>query len=431
MSEKLAILGGQPIRKQPLPAYNTIGSEEKRAVNEVLDSGELSGFVAGYTDAFWGGRCVRALEAEFKRYFDVSYAVAVNSATSGLHCALSATGIGPGDEVIVSPYTMSASATTILMTGAVPIFADVDLDTYCLCPESVEKNLSPNTKGIVAVNIFGHPAELDALRQIADRHNLFLIEDNAQAPDAAYKGKKTGTIGDAGVFSFNRHKTMQCGEGGVVITNNDQLAFKAACMRNHGEVLVGPMGVKDIVNTIGVNYRMTEIEAAIALIQFRKLPALNKRRIELAEQITRGLSELDGLEAPMIKPECSHVYYFYAIKYDEAKTGLSRDLFAKAVTAEGFNLRPGYVQPLYREPVFQKKICFGSSGHPFIANSRIDEIDYSPRNFPNTEQLQNEKLLITNIIYEPLTTHDMDQFVGACRKVLNGKEQLIESLDDE
>ena len=160
---ELAILGGEPVRSGNLPSYNTIGDAEKRAVMEVLESGDLSGFVAGSTEQFWGGRKVKELEAAFREYFDVKHAVAVNSATSGLHAVLSATGLGPGDEIITSPYTMAASATSALMCGAVPIFADVESDTFCLDPISVEANISNNTKAIVAVNIFGQPANLSEL----------------------------------------------------------------------------------------------------------------------------------------------------------------------------------------------------------------------------------------------------------------------------
>jgi len=428
MTNSLAILGGVPIRNEPQPAYNTIGAAEREAVLEVLESGELSGFVAGPINEFWGGRKVQELEKAFCDHFGTKYAIAVNSATSALHCAVSAMGVGPGDEVIVSPYTMSASATCILMTGAVPIFADIDPDTFCLTPNAVEAAISPNTRGIVAVNIFGHPADLDALREIADRHGLFLIEDNAQAPDANYRGRKTATIGDAGVFSFNRHKIMQCGEGGVLVTNDKRIAFKAAAMRNHGEVAVEGMGYEDdLVNTIGVNYRMTEMEAAVALCQFEKMERLNAERIELAERISRGLKDIPGIQAPKVADGCSHVYYFYVMKYNASVTGIPRDLFARAVQAEGFYIRPGYVRPLYLEPLYQEKICFGSEGFPFSANSRNHEINYAEGLCPVTERLQNEEILLTNITYAPHTLKDMDDFIAAIRKVLDNREELLGS----
>lgn len=428
-NEKLAILGGAPVRSEPLPTYNTIGDDEKQAVMRVLDSGELSGFIAAPIKEFWGGREVRALENDFKTYFGTEHALAMNSATSCLHAAVSALGIGPGDEVITSPYTMSASATCILMCGAVPIFADIDPDTFTITPESVEERITPNTKAIIAVNIFGLPANLDAMRAIADKHGLYLIEDNAQAPDANYNGRKTATIGDAGIFSFNRHKTMQCGEGGILITNNKDIAFKAACMRNHGEVAVAGMGVEDITNTIGVNYRMTEMEAAVARVQFAKMQSLNAPRIEMANRITQRLKAIDGITPPHIPEGSSHVYYFYAMKYDETVIGIPRALFAKAVMAEGFTLRAGYVKVVYQEPLFQQKICFGPNGFPFTANSRNDEISYAPGLCPTAEKLQSSEILLTNIIYPPLTLEDMDKFVDAIEKVIRNKDALLQEAD--
>lgn len=424
-SGTLALLGGQPVRSEPLPVYNTIGAEEKAAVMDVLDSGELSGFVASADKYFWGGRQVRALEKAFCERYGVAHAVAVNSATSGLHCAVSATGVGPGDEVIVPPYTMSASATAILMCGAIPVFADIDDKTFCLDPQSVEANITPYTKAIMAVNLYGHPAPLQELRRIADKHGLYLIEDNAQAPSAESQGKYTATVGDIGVFSFNRHKTMQSGEGGVVVTNNEALALKAALMRNHGEVVVDAMQVNDIVNTIGVNYRMSEMEAAVALVQFGKLDALNADRIRLANHLTSRLADIPGLTPPHVADGCTHVYYFYPIKYDAAVTGIPRNLFAKAVQAEGFTLRPGYVTPLYLQPVYQKKICFGDKGYPFTASPRNAELTYARGLCPVTERLQDQDLMVTNIIYPPLTEADMDAFVTACQKVLDNRDALL------
>lgn len=426
-ASKPALLGGPPVNPNPLPAYNTIGAEEKAAVMAVLDSGELSGFVASPDEQFFGGREVRRLEEDFCKYFDSAHAVSVNSATSGLHIAIAASGAGPGDEVIVPPYTMSASATAALFTGAVPIFADIDDEIFCLDPAAVEAAISPQTVAIVAVNLFGHPAPLHKLRSIADKHGLCLIEDNAQAPAARCRNHFTGTIGDAGVFSFNRHKTMQSGEGGIVLTKNANFARKMQLMRNHGEVVVGPMGISDIVNTAGLNYRMTEMEAAVARVQFGKLEALNAERVTLADQISKGLSTLPGLKPPVVHDHCTHVYYFYPIIYDEAETGLPRDLFSKAVQAEGFTLRPGYVKPIYLEPLYQQLICFGLSGFPFSANPRYPNLPYNKGTCPAVERLNDQELLVTNITYPPMSTRDMDSFVEACAKVLAARDELLEN----
>ena len=421
---KPAILGGKPENSALFPPYNTIGQEEKEAVMAVLDSGELSGFVAGNIPEFYGGKQVQALEKEFCKRFDVKYAVSVNSATSGLYCMLMAMGIGPGDEVITSPYTMHATASSILQCGAVPIFADIEDETYGLDPVSVQNNITKNTKGILVVNIFGHAAMLNELKKIADSNNLWLLEDNAQAPGGVLEGGVfTATVGRAGVFSFNRHKTMQSGEGGVVLTNDEDVAKRMMLVRNHGEVVVGDWQMEDISNTIGQNLRMSEMEAAVALCQIKKLDQLNDSRIELAERITIGLNDIAGITAPVVRDGCKHVYYFYVMKYDEVIIGLSRENFVKALNAEGYYLRGGYLAPIYLTPMFKEKICFGKKGYPFIANSRNDKIKYEKGLCPVAERLNDKEVILTNIIYPPITINDMDGFIKAIKKVaLHAKE---------
>lgn len=424
-ADRLALLGGTPVNGKPVPSYNTIGSEEKKAVIEVLDSGELSGFVAAPGDWFWGGSRVRMLEEAFRNHFGTKHALAVNSATSGLHAALMAMDVSPGDEVIVSPYTMHASATMIVMCGGIPVFADIEPDTYCIDPKSVESLITPRTRGIVAVNIFGQPADLDPLKAIASKHGLFLLEDNAQAPDATYRSRKTSTIGDAGVFSFNRHKTMQCGEGGMVVTNDDRIAKKIALFRNHGETVVEAWGETDLVNTLGVNYRMCEMEAAVGLAQFRKLPQLNQARHALCSRLSETLNTIPGVSPPATRTDCTHVYYFYVMQYDEEVAGLPRDLFVKAVTAEGFPLRGGYLKPLYLEPMYQKKTALGRDGYPWSLTEAGRSRTYPKGLCPTTEHLQSKRVMLTPYMYPPLGPSDMDAFAEAMQKVLANRDALL------
>lgn len=424
---KPAILGGTPENSTIFPPYNTIGQEEKEAVMAVLDSGELSGFVAGDIPEFYGGKQVQALEKEFCKQFDVKYAVSVNSATSGIYCMLMAMGVGPGDEVITSPYTMHATASSILQCGAVPIFADIEEETFGLDPISVQENITKHTKGILAVNIFGHAARLNELKEVSDNNDLWLLEDNAQAPAGIVEGGAfTATVGKAGVFSFNRHKTMQSGEGGVVLTHDEDVAKRMMLVRNHGEVVVDVWKMDDISNTIGQNLRMSEMEAAVALCQIKKLDHLNSARIELANRISTGLKEIDGLSAPIVRDGCKHVYYFYVMKYDEAKVGVSRDHFVEAVNAEGYYLRGGYLRPIYLEPMFRQKICFGKDGYPFTVNSRNDEIKYEKGLCPVAERLNEKEVILTNIIYPPITTDDMDGFVRAIKKVISHADEITQ-----
>lgn len=426
MSDKTpAILGGTPLRPAGQQPYNTIGEREKAAVMEVLDSGELSGFVASPGEGFRGGMRVQALEAAFCKHFGVKHAIAVNSATSALHCATAAMGIGPGDEVIVTPYTMTASATAIIMTGAVPVFADIEEETFGLDPASVRGNITPQTKGIMAVNIFGHAARLGPLREIADEHGLFLIEDNAQAPDAMYHGAKTGTIGECGIFSLNRHKVMQSGEGGILITDDDKIALKASLMRNHGEVIVAEMEIDDIVNTVGLNYRMTEMEAAVAGVQFDRLPELNDWRISNAIRMSEGLKSVPGITPPAVADNCSHVFYLYCMRYDEKTVGLPRDLFCRAVAAEGFYMRAGYIKPVYLEPMYQRKIALGPNGFPFTANPRNANLSYEPGICPVAERMEDKELVLTTAFLPPNTDEDIDLFIAACQRVIENRDSIL------
>ena len=429
-ARRLALFGGTPVSEKPFRFNNGIGAEEKAAVMRVLEKGELSGFIASPGEPFLGGTEVRALQDEFQAHYDVSRALGFNSATTALHAAVAATGAGPGDEVIVSPYTMSASSTAILFTGAVPIFADIEDETFGLDPASVEAQITPRTKAIMAVNIFGHPARLIELKQIAERHGLVLIEDNAQAPDALCDGRFSGTIGDIGVFSFNRHKVMQSGEGGVLVTDNPTFAEKAALVRNHGEAVVADMGVDDIVNTAGLNYRMTEMEAAVAREQFKKLPRLNEERIARADRLTAGLAQIPGITPPAVRSGCRHVYYMYVMKYDAEVTGVPRDLFVKAALAEGFFARAGYLRPTYLEPLYQHKTCFGTDGFPFSANSRNATLSYAKGLCPTCERLQDEEVVLTAIQQPPQTLADMDGFVEACAKVIENRDELVRHAED-
>ena len=286
----------------------------------------------------------------------------MNSATSGLYAAVGAAGVGPGDEVIVSPYTMSASAAAALVYGAVPVFADIDPETFCLDPVSVAERITPRTRAIIAVDLFGHPAPWDELRAVAEPHGIVLIEDAAQAPGASYNGKWTGTLGHMGVFSLNYHKTIHSGEGGVVVTDDPKLAGRLQLIRNHGEAVVKAKGERDLVNLVGFNYRMTEIEAAIANEQLKKLDGLVQPRIEAASFLTERLRGMPGMTPPLTRPNVRSGFYVYAIKFDAEAAGMTRTRFADAVRAEGIPISEGYVEPLYRQPMYQRRVAFGRSG---------------------------------------------------------------------
>ncbi len=420
MSNVLAILGGKPVREKSYPAHTTIIDDaEERGVIEVLRGGHLSGFSARPGDRFLGGPKVKEFEGQLCKYFDVKYAVTFNSATSALHGAISAAKIGPGDEVITSPYTMSATPSSILMQNAIPVFADIEDKTYGLDPGSVNERITERTKAILTVNLFGHPSRLKELKELADKHNLLLIEDNAQAPGAVYKGQLTGTIGQMGIQSLNYHKTIQTGEGGVVITDDLKLTSHLQLVRNHGEVVVGKINHNDIVNVLGWNYRLTEIQAAIGMPQLTKLNYFNTIRQKLAGDLTDELRQFDFLTPPAVEKGCTHVYYLYSIRFHEERIGIKRSLFVKAMKAEGISLNEGYVRPIYLEPLFQRKIVYGEKGCPFSCPIYGKRVNYEEGICPTTERLYNEEMITTDICKYPNSESEIVEFVTAIKKITN------------
>lgn len=428
MSSTPALLGGVPVCATPWPDTNTIGDEEKRAVCEVIDSGVLSGFRGVAGADFLGGPRVRALESAWARFFKVKHAVSFNSLTSGLWAAVGAAGVGPGDEVIVSPFTMQASATCPLPWGGIPVFADIDPETYCLDPRSVEACITPRTRAVVLVHLFGYPAALDEILAIAQRHGLKVIEDCAQAPAARYKGAYVGGVGDIGGFSLNYHKTIHSGEGGVMVTNDDDLALRLQLIRNHGEACVADMGVRPIANTFGGNFRMTELEAAVAGEQLKKLDRLTEIRVSLARYLDSGLSSVPGITPQRLRHSADrHVYYFYAMHYDEAVCGLPIGVFVRAVRAEGIELRSGYCRPIYWEPLFQQQIAFSNGHFPFDRAER--PLSYARGLCPVTERVHERELIFGKFCRWPLTEAHIDQVIAAFTKVLAHRDALAQLVD--
>ena len=430
---ELAINGGTPVRTEPWVENFTLGEEEKLAVLEVLEDGYLSLFEASHNTSdpysFWGGPKVQQLELAWCDYYGCAHAVSMNSATSGLFAAVGALGLGFGDEVIVSPYTMSASAVCTLAYGAIPIFADVELGTCCLDPDSIESHITTRTRAIILVHQFGTPADMDRIMELARKHNLKVIEDCAQAHGAKYKGRYVGTIGDIGVFSLNVNKTIQAGEGGVCITKDPDLRYRLALIRNHGEAVVEASQYENITNIVGFNYRLTELQAAIAIEQLKRLDEFNRVRIEYAHYLCDALSRyacltpLDYLfEDPAQNSNPDEVsistFYGFAFRYLPEVLGVPRRDFAAALQAEGIRLGEGYVAPLYLQPIYQQKLAF-KHGYPFSApENRAIVTNYHVGACPNTEKLHNEQLFTTGIIRLPHTMDDMEQIVLAVDKVM-------------
>jgi dTDP-4-amino-4,6-dideoxygalactose transaminase len=429
---KLAIKGGKKIRNAKFPSSNTIGKKEEAAAIRVIKSGALSKFLGTWSKDFYGGTEVKAFEKEWAKYFKVKHAISVNSATSGLYCAVGASGAGPGDEIIVSPYTMSASATASLIYNAIPVFADIEEDYFCLSADSIEKKITKRTKAILVVDIFGQPYDADKINKIAKKHNLLVIEDCAQAPRAMYKGKYAGTLGDIGIYSLNYHKHIHTGEGGMVVTNNDELAEKIRLIRNHAEVVVGAKNFKDLVNMIGFNYRMTEIEAAIGRAQLKKLKNIVKKRLENIKYLNKKLSAIPCIEPAKVRSESKHVYYVQALKFDAGIAGVHRNKFVEAVKAElspagkenSLNIGAGYVKPIYLEPIYQNRIAYGKNGCPWTCEKYNGNVDYSEGICPITEKMHNEIVITHDLMHHNMTKKDLDDVAAAFVKVWENIKEL-------
>jgi perosamine synthetase len=430
---KLAINGGKPIRSNLFPAYNTIGKEEKDAVMKVLDSGNLSQYIGAWHQDFFGGPTVKCLEKDWSSLFNVNHSITVNSNTSGLFTVMGAIGIQPGDEVIVSPYSMSASAIAPLVYGGIPVFADIDPETLCMSPSSISKCISSRTKAILVVHIMGHPAEMDEIMTLARKHKLKVIEDCAQAPLGKYKNKYLGTIGDAGIFSLNYHKHIHTGEGGVIVTNDDDLAFRCQMIRNHAENIVGPRGIENLTNLIGFNYRMTEVECAIGVEQLKKLPSLLEQRLQNVSFLNDKLKVFDGLSVQEAQPTGNvHCYYQYPVFFDSNIVGIHRNKFVDALKAEipSAVLREtapligvGYVKPLYLAPIYQQKASWAFTHQ----DNKMCNINYEKGICPITEAMHFEKLFSLEYMRPGLSIHDMQDVVNAIDKIYTNINELIGS----
>jgi dTDP-4-amino-4,6-dideoxygalactose transaminase len=300
-----------------------------------------------------------------------------------------------------------------------------------LDPNSVEKKITPRTKAILVVHIFGHPTDMDPIMALAKKHSLKVIEDCAQSPYGRYKDRLVGTIGDIGVFSFNYHKHIHTGEGGMITTNDDELADRMRLIRNHAEAVVEAKGNTDLLNMLGYNYRMTEIEAAIGESQVSRLPGIVSAREENAHFYRRELEHLPGLQLPVVKFDSRHTYYLHAIRFDEKVVGVHRNTFVNALKAElpsaiGRETTPivgaGYVRPLYLQPLYQKRAASCS----FNCSKYSGAVDYSKGLCPVAEKMHFNEVFTSEYIRESFSDEDRKDVVRAFTKIYEN----IKSLKD-
>jgi dTDP-4-amino-4,6-dideoxygalactose transaminase len=427
----LALFGGDPLITSDFLRYNSIGEEEVRAVKDVVESGVLSKYIASWSPDFYGGPRVQAFEDQCKEYFGVKHAIAVNSWTSGLICAVGAIGVEPGDEIIVSPWTMSASAMAILHWNAIPVFADIDSETFCIDPDSILKNISTRTRAIMAVDIFGQSADYTRILEIARLHNLVVISDTAQAPGAMTQGEHAGTKAHIGGFSLNYHKHINTGEGGILVTDNEVLADNMRLIRNHAEAVVEDKGHQTLVNMIGFNFRMGEIEAAIGSTQLKKLASLVLRRKNIASSLIAGLKGLPGLLLPITATNNDHVYYKFAMRIDPKITMVDKFTIVDALRAEGVpGVSSKYVN-VHLLPVFQRKIAFGSQGFPWNSEFCSREVSYTKGICPIAEKLQDETYIGLDLCEFEISDQEVQLIIASFKKVWSNLKVLRQTLDIE
>ncbi len=433
-SSTLALLGGKPVRSRLFPAYRVMGEEEKAAAARVLESGILSRFLGAWHPDFFGGPEVQAFEKQWADICHVKHGISVNSCTSGLYAAVGAAGVQPGDEVIVSPYTMAASATAALVFNGVPVFADIDPKSYCLSAETIRPCITERTRAIIVVHIFGQCADMDPIMELAREHNLVVIEDCAQAPFATYKGRPAGSLGHMGVFSLNYHKHIHTGEGGMVTTNDDRLAERVQLIRNHAEAVVERKGISDLSNMIGFNFRLGEIEAAIGREQLRKGPKLIEQRKHNVRYLESRLGDLPGLSMPTVGAAQDHVYYVHVLDYDQQVTGVPREKLVQALKAElpatelregeGPLMGMGYVRPLYMLPLFRQPASASGPDSPIARAHAADRVSYADGLCPATEAAHFSRVITHELMRPGMQQADLDDVAAAFHKVWANLDQL-------
>jgi dTDP-4-amino-4,6-dideoxygalactose transaminase len=318
---------------------------------------------------------------------------------------------------------MCASATAILHWNAIPVFADIDPNTFNIDPKSIEERITPLTKAIMAIDIFGQSCDIDAIMELAKKYNLKVITDTAQSPGAETKGRSTGTMADVGGFSLNYHKHIHTGEGGILVTNDDKIFQRLQLIRNHAEAVVADLGVTNLSNMVGHNFRLGEIECAIGLEQLKKLDFLVKRRQEIAARLTNGLKDLKGLQTPYVVPGNTHSYYVYPLVLDLQHFPVSRARIVEALNAEGLSFAEGY-QNVHLLPMYQKKIAFGSKGFPWTPDNYKGKVSYAKGICPVAEILHESTFFYYGLCTHELSDSDVDLIVKAFHKVFENLDLL-------
>jgi len=396
-----AIAGGSPAKQTPYTRQLRYGEEELRELKEALDQQTL--FYAQ-------GKKVKELEQAFAKYHGVKFAIACTSGTASIHSAMIAAGVSPGDEVVVAPITDMGSIIPILYQGAIPVFADLDAQTYNMTAASIEAVITPETRAVLVIHLAGNPVDMDAINSVARKHNLIVIEDCAQSHGTRYKGKSVGTFSNYGCYSFNEFKHIACGDGGLIITDNEQIAAKLRQATDKAYSRVP--GARREPTFLANNYRMTELQGAVGIAQLRKLPSIIQRRQSWCGRLRDRLSHLPGLSQPAITPGGEHSWWFYMQRVREQEMGTTTDEFVAALKAEGLPVSAHYIgQCIYEYPVFTQHSAFERGEHPYHKR------DYRKGLCPTAEAILQTCVMLS--INEGYTDEDLNQTVHAFERVVH------------
>jgi len=372
-----------------------LSEEEQQEVLKVMKSQMLT---------LLHGEFVSKFEKEFAQYIGVKHAIAVNTGTAALHMAIAALNIGPGDEVIVPPFTFIASASSILHNNAIPIFADIDDKSYTLDPNSVRDKITEKTKAIIPVHLAGICADMSELMDIGSDNGISIIEDAAQSIGTRCYKKKVGSIGHLGCFSFYPSKNMTTGEGGMITTNDDELAEQCRLLRHHGE----PEWY--VYNRLGYNYRMTEIQGAIGRVQLKKIDSFISMRNKNAKYLSEATSNLNGISPPFIPEYCEPAFNYWIGRLDPGVLGITKSQFLKRFPRS----KVLYPKPLYKTKLFQEKIAY-SKGCPWSCPFYNKEINYTEVYLPIVEKVTQEIFALD--IHPKITKESLDESIEIMTKI--------------
>jgi dTDP-4-amino-4,6-dideoxygalactose transaminase len=402
-TDKPAIAGGNKAKTKPYRKEKRYGEEELKQLREALDQGTL--FYAQ-------GKKVHAMEQAFAHAVDAGHAVACSSGTAAIHAALMAAGVSSGDEVIVPPITDMGTIVPVMWQGAVPIFCDPHPRTYNMTPQTVEQRITSKTTAVIAVHLAGNACDLAGLRALCDSRKIVLVEDAAQAHGCLYDGKPVGTFGQIGIFSFNEFKHIACGDGGVAITDDAEIAKQLRLATDKAYDRTPQAATRD-PKFLANNYRMTELQGAVALAQIGKLNSIVTRRRSWCERLTKRLEKLPGLLLPQITERCTPSWWFYMLRVDPAELGADADQLAAALKAEGVGAGAHYIgRPIYEYPLFKQHSAFAHGEHPF---ARVDYTAAENR-CPVAEEILKTCVIVP--VNEAYSDEDLDETAVAFEKVV-------------